>query len=80
MDEMIRQGAVEGFNNGMRNVGNNAAAQNIGGTAEMIAVDEEIRDLDTSIDKLKGNLKASKIVCIILGVVIVVVFVARLLV
>ena len=58
MDEMIRQGAVEGFNNGMRNVGNNAAAQNIGGTAEMIAVDEEIRDLDTSIDKLNGTLKA----------------------
>ena len=71
MDEMIRQGAVEGFNNGMRNVGD---------TVEMIAVDEENRDLESSIDRLKRGLRISKIMCIVLGVVIVAVVAARLLV
>lgn len=76
MNEMIKQDTVEGFNDGMRDKG----SRNVGGYAEMIAVDEENQDLDSSIDKLKGNLKALKVICIILGVVIVVVFVARLLV
>ena len=71
MDEMIRQGAVEGFNNGMRNVGD---------TVEMIAVDEENRDLESSIDRLKRGLRISRIMCIVLGVVIVAVVAARLLV
>lgn len=80
MNEMIKQDAVEGFNDGMWSAGNGASTQNFKGNAEMIAVDEENQDLDSSIDKLKGNLKALKMTCILLGVVIVVVLVARLLV
>ena len=80
MDEMIRQGAVEGFNNGMRDVGNSVAAQNVSGTVGMIAVDEENKDLESSIDRLKRGLRISKIMCIVLGVVIVAVVAARLLV
>ena len=80
MDEMIRQGAVEGFNNGMRDVGNSAAAQNVSGTVGMIAVDEENKDLESSIDRLKRGLRISRIMCIVLGVVIVAVVAARLLV
>ena len=57
MDEMIRQGAVEGFNNGMRDVGNSVAAQNVSGTVGMIAVDEENKDLESSIDRLKSGLR-----------------------
>lgn len=54
--------------------------KNIAGSTEMITVDEENKDLDTMVDKLRRNLKASKIVCLVLGVLIVVVIVARLLV
>lgn len=54
--------------------------KNIAGSTEMITVDEENKDLDSAIDRLRRNLKASKIVCLVLGVVIVVVIVARLLV
>lgn len=73
MNEMVKHGANEGMEN-------NIAAQNVGGTVEMLAVDEEIKDLDSSIDKLRGSLRTSKITCIALGVVIVVVLIARLLV
>ena len=68
MDEMIRQGAVNG------------SEKNIGKVAETIAVDEENRDLDSTIDKLRRSLRISKTVCVVLGVVIVVVIIARLLV
>lgn len=54
--------------------------KNIAGSTEMITVDEENKDLDSAIDRLRRNLKASKIVCLVLGVLIVVVIVARLLV
>lgn len=52
--------------------------KNIAGSTEMITVDEENKDLDTMVDKLRCNLKASKIVCLVLGVVIAIVLVARL--
>lgn len=80
MNEMIRQGAVEGFENGMENRGSEVSAQGIGRTTEAIAVDEENKDLNLMIDRLKRSLRLSKITCIVLGVVIAVVIVARLLV
>lgn len=52
----------------------------IGNETELIAVDEENKDLDTMADRLKRNLKVSKIVSLVLGVVIAIVLVARLLV
>lgn len=52
--------------------------KNIAGNTEMIAVDEENKDLDTMVDRLRRNLKASKIVSLVLGVLILVVLVARL--
>ena len=80
MDEMIRQGAVEGFEDGMKSRGSSAASQNIGGTVEIITVDEENKDLELAIDRLKRGLRISKIMCIVLGVVIIAVVAARLLV
>lgn len=77
MDEMIKQSAVEGFESGMEN---RVSEKNIGNTAEMIAVDEENRDLDSAVDRLKHSLRVSKTLCIILGVVTAVVLIARLLV
>lgn len=52
--------------------------KNIAGNTEMIAVAEENMELDATIDRLKHTLNTSKIVSIILGVVIVIVIVARL--
>lgn len=52
----------------------------IGNETELIAVDEENKDLDTMVDRLKRNLKVSKIVSLVLGVLIATVLVARLLV
>lgn len=54
--------------------------KSIADNTEMLAVDEENKDLDTMVDKLRRNLKVSKIVSLALGVVIATVFVARLLV
>lgn len=52
--------------------------KSIAGNTEIITVDEENRDLDTMVDRLKRNLKTSKITCAVLGVLILVVLVARL--
>lgn len=52
----------------------------IGNETELIAVDEENKDLDTMVDKLRRNLKVSKIISLVLGVLIAIVLVARLLV
>lgn len=52
--------------------------KSIAGNTEMMTVDEENKDLDSAIDRLKRNLKVSKIVNIVLGVVIIIVLVARL--
>jgi hypothetical protein len=52
--------------------------QNIAGNTEIITVDEENKDLDSMMDRLKRNLKTSKITCLVLGVLILVVLVARL--
>lgn len=52
--------------------------KSIAGNTEMLAVDEENKDLDTMVDKLRHNLKISKIVSLVLGVVIAIVLVARL--
>lgn len=54
--------------------------KSIADNTEMLAVDEENKDLDTMVDKLRRNLKVSKIVSLALGVLIATVFVARLLV
>ncbi|MDE7476478.1 MAG: hypothetical protein K2M91_00770 [Lachnospiraceae bacterium] len=71
MEEMIRQGAAQGFEDGMKSRSSSAASQNIGGNVETIAVDEENKDLELSIDRLKRDLRISKIMCIVLGVVLV---------
>lgn len=52
--------------------------KSIAGNTEMMTVDEENKDLDSAIDRLKRNLKVSKIVSLVLGVVIIIVLVARL--
>lgn len=52
--------------------------QNIAGNTEMIAVDEEVRDLDTMVDRLRRSLRAAKVTDAVLGVLILVVLVARL--
>ena len=52
--------------------------QNIAGNTEIITVDEENKDLDSMMDRLKRNLKTSTIPCLVLGVLILVVLVARL--
>ena len=52
--------------------------QNIAGNTEIITVDEENKDLDSMMDRLIRNLKTSKITCLVLGVLILVVLVARL--
>lgn len=52
--------------------------KSIAGNTEMMTVDEENKDLDSAIDRLKRNLKVSKIVNLVLGVVIIIVLVARL--
>ncbi len=52
--------------------------KSIAGNTEIITVDEENRDLDTMVDRLKRNLKTSKITCLVLGVLILVILIARL--
>jgi len=52
--------------------------KSIAGNTEIITVDEENKDLDSTMDGLKRSLKASKIICTVLGVLILVVLVARL--
>lgn len=54
--------------------------KSIAGNTEIITVDEENKDLDSTMDRLKRNLKVSKIVSLVLGVLIATVLVARLLV
>lgn len=52
--------------------------KSIAGNTEIITVDEENKDLDSMMDRLKRSLKASKITNVILGVLILVVLIARL--
>lgn len=52
--------------------------QNIAGNTEIITVDEENLDLDTMADRLRRNLRAAKITNVVLGVLILIVLVARL--
>ncbi len=52
--------------------------KSIAGNTEIITVDEENKDLDSTMDRLKRSLKTSKITCLVLGVLILVVLVARL--
>ena len=52
--------------------------KSIAGNTEIITVDEKNRDLDTMVDRLKRNLKTSKITCLVLGVLILVILIARL--
>lgn len=52
--------------------------KSIANNTEMIAVDEENLDLDTMADRLRRNLRAAKITNVVLGVLILVVLVARL--
>lgn len=40
--------------------------KSIAGNTEIITVDEENKDLDSMMDRLKRNLKASKITCLVL--------------
>lgn len=54
--------------------------KSIAGNTEIITVDEENKDLDSTMDRLKRNLKVSKIISLVLGVLIATVLVARLLV
>lgn len=52
--------------------------KSIAGNTEIITVDEENKDLDSMIDRLRRNLGAAKITNVVLGVLILVVLVARL--
>lgn len=52
--------------------------KSIAGNTEIITVDEENKDLDSMMDRLRRNLKTSKITNVVFGVLILVVLVARL--